>query len=215
MLGRDTFKTLLAASALALMAGGASAATVFNVTNVTGNSAVNADAGEGQLFVDVLEILGGVSFVFRNEGPASMVISEIYFDFGSTAYLTGGALGAASPGVVFQVGGSPPNLPGGETIGFTADALFTATSPPSKDGVGVPEFQTIVFSLTSGSNYGDVVTAMLSNSFRAGFHVISFENGGSESFVTSPTPVPVPAAGFLLIGALGGLAAVRRRRRAI
>ena len=33
----------------------------------------------------------------------------------------------------------------------------------------------------------------------------------------SPTlpPVPLPAAGFLLIGALGGLAAVRRRRKAV
>jgi hypothetical protein len=35
------------------------------------------------------------------------------------------------------------------------------------------------------------------------------------SIVIGPTPIPVPAAGFLLIGALGGLAAVRRRRRAV
>jgi hypothetical protein len=30
----------------------------------------------------------------------------------------------------------------------------------------------------------------------------------------TPTPIPVPAAGFLLVGALGGLAALRRRRKA-
>ena len=29
-----------------------------------------------------------------------------------------------------------------------------------------------------------------------------------------PAPIPLPAAGFLLLGALGGLAALRRRRRA-
>lgn len=32
------------------------------------------------------------------------------------------------------------------------------------------------------------------------------------SLYISPAPVPVPAAGFLLLGALGGLAALRRRR---
>jgi hypothetical protein len=33
-------------------------------------------------------------------------------------------------------------------------------------------------------------------------------------FQVAPVPVPVPAAGFLLIGALGGLAALRRRKTA-
>ena len=35
----------------------------------------------------------------------------------------------------------------------------------------------------------------------------------SQNLVTA-SPVPLPAAGFLLIGALGGLAAVGRRKRA-
>ena len=34
----------------------------------------------------------------------------------------------------------------------------------------------------------------------------------SFSSTTTPAPVPVPAAGFLLVGALGGLAALRRRK---
>jgi len=33
-------------------------------------------------------------------------------------------------------------------------------------------------------------------------------------YVSDPATIPVPAAGFLLVGALGGLAALRRRRRA-
>jgi hypothetical protein len=38
--------------------------------------------------------------------------------------------------------------------------------------------------------------------------------GLSHTASTSVPPVPVPAAGFLMIGALGGLAALRRRTRA-
>ncbi|MBE0414688.1 MAG: VPLPA-CTERM sorting domain-containing protein [Yoonia sp.] len=30
-----------------------------------------------------------------------------------------------------------------------------------------------------------------------------------------PTPVPLPAGGLLLVGALGGLAALRRRRKPV
>lgn len=36
-----------------------------------------------------------------------------------------------------------------------------------------------------------------------------------DDIVADTAPIPVPAAGFLLIGALGGLAALRRRRRAV
>ena len=50
----------------------------------------------------------------------------------------------------------------------------------------------------------------------------AFQNTGSRTpyattsinvIVDAPVPIPLPAAGFLLIGALGGLAALRRRRR--
>ena len=36
----------------------------------------------------------------------------------------------------------------------------------------------------------------------------------SASFATVPAPVPVPAAGLLLLTALGGIAAIRRRKKA-
>jgi hypothetical protein len=38
--------------------------------------------------------------------------------------------------------------------------------------------------------------------------------GFIDDVSVSPVPVPVPAAGFLLIGAFGGLAALRRRETA-
>lgn len=39
-------------------------------------------------------------------------------------------------------------------------------------------------------------------------------NDGPEQLFLVPAAVPVPAAGFLLVGALGGLAALRRKRKA-
>ncbi|MCY1127895.1 VPLPA-CTERM sorting domain-containing protein [Frigidibacter sp. RF13] len=64
-----------------------------------------------------------------------------------------------------------------------------------------------------------LVGAQLSNLFfgsgsnpSAMIHVQGLTGGGSTKY--GPSPVPVPAAGFLLFGALGGLGLAARRRRA-
>jgi len=44
--------------------------------------------------------------------------------------------------------------------------------------------------------------------------VWSVDKVGAVSTTLSPAPVPVPAAGFLLIAGLGGLAALRRKKKA-
>lgn len=202
-------KATLAATLILGMAGVAQAAT-FNVTNITGNDAEDAAFGEAQLFVDVLDVVSdAVYFVFRNEGPEQMTIADIYFDFGTTSYLTGGTVGDASAGVEFEAANSG-NLPGGMPIGFTDDAVFKAKSPKPKNGVNTAEFQTIIFSLTNGSTFEDVLAAVTAGDLRAGFHVINYASGGSESFVTSQ--VPLPAGLPLLLAGLGALALVRRRK---
>lgn len=45
-------------------------------------------------------------------------------------------------------------------------------------------------------------------------HDVSHINAWYKGTPPPPPPVPVPAAGLLLLGALGGLAALRRRKRA-
>jgi hypothetical protein len=207
---------VVAAGMLVMSAVSAAATTVtFNVSNITNNNPADAAAGENQLFVDVVSTLsGGVDFVFRNVGPVQMTIANIYFDFGATSLLTGGALGAKSPGVLFVNGSNPGNPPGGNApaVNFTTDLAFEADQPKPKDGVNIVEFQTVMFGLANGKSFADVIAAMTDGDLRAAMHVINYASGGSESFVTSQ--VPLPAAGWMLLAGIGGLAAMRRRRKA-
>lgn len=68
-------------------------------------------------------------------------------------------------------------------------------------------------------NGGDVtvVNGFVTSGFSqfTGLSVFDFTYSGSQFYLASATvaPVPLPAAGLLLFGALGGLAAIARRRR--
>jgi len=72
-----------------------------------------------------------------------------------------------------------------------------------------------IFGLTglggSASNYEAVAVVKFSE-FE--FDSVKFTSVGQNSFEFALAPVPLPAAGFLLFGALGGLAAMRRRKKA-
>ena len=96
---------------------------------------------------------------------------------------------------------------------------------------------TASFLIGASSGFGDAILALgstpinrrvdykaLFNSNFAGidtFRITSVKTGNNsaqvrvDSIAGSVAPIPVPAAGLLLLGALGGLAALRRRRRAV
>ena len=188
------------------------AARAFGFTCVSGGG-TDCTVGEAQLVLDVDTAgAGQVAFDLSNTGPTFFSAAQVFFDdaLGLLASLVSVIDGS---GVNFEAGGSPADLPGGTTIGFTADHHASATSPAPRRGVNPGESVRIVFSLAVGTTLGDVLAALGSGELRVGVHAIGFADRGSRSFVSAPGPVPEPGA-LGLLGVAGLLAFARRHRRA-
>jgi len=184
------------------LASSAEAAT-FGFGCITGSSAINCATGVSQLSLEATPAAGGsYELVLRNTGPSAAVVKNVYFD----GVASGVSVLSSSPGVSVRRDSSPGTLPGGTAVRFTTDLSFTARPPAPQNGVGPGEF--VKFGVVTT---GDLVKALGDGSVRIGLHVISFANGGSESFVTGSRPpapaVPEPSAalvfgaGALLVGA--------------
>ena len=101
----------------------------------------------------------------------------------------------------FDIGGSSF-----DPLGYFVGAVYTALSAP-----GNPFFSsqsgTFSFVVPVNTTFGWVLNAtdgILGKAYA----------GIAANIVTTPATVPVPAGGLLLVGALGGLAALRRRKAA-
>ena len=185
---------------------------------ITGNIAGDCAIGEAQLSVDVTDLGGGqVLFMFSNAGPSASSITDVYFDDGTLLGIAGlidaddNALGPFGDlGVDFSQNASPPNLPGGNLVGFQTTAGFLADSdPPAQpNGVNPLESLGIVFNLQLGGSFADIVNELTTGALRIGIHVQGFGTGGSESFVNVPVPEPGTA---LLLGLGLGVLGLRRR----
>jgi hypothetical protein len=57
-----------------------------------------------------------------------------------------------------------------------------------------------------------VISAIGSGELRFGLHVIAFDNGGSATYINSPTAVPEPSTYAMLLVGLGLVGFMARRR---
>ena len=159
-------------------------------------------------------------FKFQNSGPSASSITDIYFEDGTLLGIAD--IDDSLPGVDFDAGASPPNLPGGNALDpdfgpATATTYFgsiDSESPAQPNGVNPGEWVSIVFNLVSETLSGgsrlyktffDVYDALIAgtdaanfdgvddpDTLRIGVHVQGFADGGSESFVFTDPSGPQP-----------------------
>ncbi len=182
--------------------------------NITNNSAPDVLIGESQLKMTVSMMGAAVNFHFFHDGLSPASITQIYFDETLTR-LGAASLTSSGVGVNFSAGGSPPDLPGGNSISpaFDDTRRFTANPPPSKSGVNPGEFLDIKFAFASG-DFDILVGDLSTGALRVGIHVQAFADGNSEAFINDipMTVIPLPAPLGLSLAGLAPLA-IRRRRR--
>ena len=212
--------TAVATGALAL---GVAASSAQAVT--VGFVGINPDQQNlsGQLSVDVTQLGGpgsNVQFVFRNNVGIASNVSEIYFDWTTGLFSpTIVSISENNAGLNFSPGGSPPDLPEGNTISFAQDTRVSADNPSPQNGINsANDALTIVLDPTSAN----FVLTDLIGALRIGLHVQAIgTGGGSDSYVTNPItpgtfsvpPVPLPGAVWLFGTALAGLGALKLKRR--
>lgn len=206
-----------------MLAGAAPAAAAIvatmGFTGVSNNKVVDTAAGVAQLTVDLESIDNNASqvrFTFRNKGPKEMSITDIYWDqlymrlAGIASFTDSGA------GVDFGVDASPANLPGGNSINFTADISADSNNPTQPMGVNPGEFVSVLMNLNVGHSLNSIVSDLNTGKLRIGIHVQGYVGGGSESFVNVKPivgPIPAPEPGAIGLFGLGVLALGLRRRK--
>jgi hypothetical protein len=193
-----------------LLSGSAQGAT-FGFDCITGNVAGDCATGEAQLTVVVSDPGGGqVLFHFKNAAGGASSITDVHWDDGSLLGL--GSI-TNGPGVTFDPGCAPGNLPGGSGIAlpFQTTAGFCADSSPpvQPQGVNPGEWLKVYFDLQLGKTFADVLADLASGELRIGIHVQGFSGGGSESFLAVPEPTTLG----LLAAGLAALSGYARRSR--
>jgi len=210
------FQKLGAALALAtavFLSGGAAHGIGFSC--ITGTSVAQCGIGEAQFSATLADLgAGKVSITFANSGLVASFIGQVYIDdaagaFASIASITNGA------GTNFISGGSPPNLPGGNTVvpSFSATLMAAADKPGTgKAGADPGESFALNLSLNGGVVFADVQAALDAGTIRLGIHGqglgVGTGLGGSESFVNGGGSA-IPEPGAMLLFAVGTLVVAR------
>ena len=187
-------KATLAASALALMAGAASAAHIEFSGNLAGEQGVG---GNDMIGLSTAPFDFNATFV-ANDADALGGMFEFNFvnDYASSVALT-------VADITINQRGTTAGFANGVTTTFGALSRFTPTG--IADGFSFTQVVGVGESITLMFDYGDAYGTPGRND--------SFVGPDIDFLIdVVPTAVPVPAAGFMLLAGLGGLAAARRKK---
>jgi len=197
----------------------------------------NGAIGESQMFVTVKDegfdgTHNQVLFKFENlkvDGWQDCFIAGVYFYDGALLGIsslidsddpTGGPYGDS--GVDFTEDASeavnPKDLPGAKKLVAGYEFVDSADNDPgAANGVHPGEWLGVVFNLRlppEEYTYADVIAGLEDRTILIGIKVQGYADGGSETFVNNPVPIPAPGA--ILLGGIGVvLVGWLRRRRAL
>lgn len=169
---------------------------------ITDESTSNCEAGTAQLTGTLVDGDPGEAFLtIANDGLEQLVLARIFLE----SDLVSDFLHIDDGVTSFSVRRGPPVLPGAGRDFEVAHSLKADPAPP-KNGIGPGESATFQLLLVDGATVADLVGEL-----RIGVHVIAFEDGGSESFITQP--IPEPGVTVLVGLGLGALGVARRGGR--
>jgi hypothetical protein len=143
---------------------------------------------------------------FGNGGPIlfeygiGTEIGQFFTGFGTEiASLTG-------PNVSLTSQGSA-NVAGANALGISIFEAFRADAPPPTNGISFPAMHAVLYDLAPGATFSNVSGNLFGNV------VAQFGRCVGEESCEGVSLVPLPAAGWLFLSALGCLGVIGSRRR--
>ena len=102
-------------------------------------------------------------------------------------------------------------LPGGNPLGFTPQNTYSINADPArpKNGLHYEDYVSILFDLTSGTSFDDIIAEIDGQSLGVGIHAQALPDGASASFSTVPEPATLALLGIGTIGTI----LIRNKRR--
>jgi hypothetical protein len=147
--------------------------------------------GEAQLVVEVADTgEGAVALIFSNLGSAASAIASVYVDDERATLGGPPEIHQESPEVLFSHGVNPRNLPGAAaaTPAFAARAALSvsAENPHRTMGVNPGEQVGLIYPLSPGRTFEDVIADLSVGNLRFGLHVVGLGARGGATFVSQP-----------------------------
>ena len=157
---------------------------------------------------------GGVSVRMGNAGG----VYRTPWDETSNGAVENATVGNSAAAAIKYFASGPGNLPNPAKLKFTGDQTSLSFL------WGSPDTYNYLFFRLDGANVSTFIGSPITGSPSAGsvlvtftglFDEVWFESRGSNAFEfasITATPVPLPAAGWMLLAGIGGLVALRRKR---